>query len=283
MNAVVRIIRPALLLMVVVAGGLMPLPATHAHDEHNNLPSTGVAVEGHELRISREAEKSLGIATTVVHLQDLEHDVMANAAIEVPWRKHAFATSLVAGRISRVHVQPGDRVEKGQVLAQVESQEIEDLQSALLKAASEFDLANRLLEATGQPRLERQHVRAPPAGIRDDPQRIGRRAGHPVLKLLSLGLTATMVDDVLTTRQAGPHGSDYQSASAASCRSPTYTPDKSFRPGSRSTRLSIYRRCGYTARCSRPTARPWPKGSRSTFASMPAPTKYSRARSIMSA
>ena len=69
-----------------------------------------------ELRISREAEKSLGIATTVVHLQDLEHDVMANSAIEVPWRKHAFATSLVAGRISRVHVQPGDRVEKGQVL-----------------------------------------------------------------------------------------------------------------------------------------------------------------------
>ena len=43
--------------------------AAHAHEGHDDLPSTGVAVRGNRLIISPEAEKTLGLTTTVLHLQ----------------------------------------------------------------------------------------------------------------------------------------------------------------------------------------------------------------------
>ena len=156
---------------------LVVSPTARAHDEHDNLPSTGVAVKGDRLIISAEAEKSLGVATAVVHLETLERDVMANAAIEVPWRQHAFATSLVAGRVAKVLVQPGDRVEQGQELAGIESQEIETLQLNLLKAATELDLASRLLEERG-PGPIGQHLGTAAARIANEPRRVGSRARH---------------------------------------------------------------------------------------------------------
>jgi cobalt-zinc-cadmium efflux system membrane fusion protein len=185
-----------------MAIGSLILPHTvHAHDEHDNLPSTGVAVRGDRLLISPEAQKSLGVSTTVLHLQDLKRDVMANATVEIPWRTHAFATSLVAGRIAEVLVQPGDTVDKGQRLAEVESQEIETLQLDLLKAASEYLLASRLLEQRGglassgsiseRRVLETQTTRDQFAADR----------GIAIRKLLSLGFTSAMIDQLLTTRE----------------------------------------------------------------------------------
>jgi membrane fusion protein, heavy metal efflux system len=200
MNVLSRIVRAGLLAAVIAGFSLLLYAnSAQAHDEHNNLPNTGVAVDGDVLRISREAEKSLGLVTEVVHLKDLERDVMANSAVEVPWRQHAYVTSLVAGRISRVHVQPGDKVDHGQVLAQVESQEIEDLQTALLKAASELDLANRLLEertslASSGSMSERRLLES--QAIRNE---LAAERGILVLKLLSLGLTSPMIDEILTS------------------------------------------------------------------------------------
>ena len=126
---------------------------------------------------------------------------MANASVEIPWRTHAFATSLVAGRISDVHVQPGDSVAKGQHLAEVESQEIETLQLDLLKAATEFTLASRLLEQRGglassgsvseRRVMETQTTRDQWAADRS----------IAIRKLLSLGFTNEMIDKVLATRR----------------------------------------------------------------------------------
>lgn len=186
---------------IVVAGALFAPLTVHAHDEHDNLPSAGAAVRGDRLLISSAAQKSLGVTTTVLHLQDLERDIMANATVEIPWRTHAFATSLVAGRIAEVLVQPGDTVEKGQRLAEVESQEIETLQLDLLKAATEYLLASRLLDQRGglassgsiseRRVLETQALRDQWAADR----------GIAIRKLLSLGFTQAMIDQLLTTRE----------------------------------------------------------------------------------
>ena len=188
----------ALVVLTIQCGG----PRTgRAHDEHDNLPSTGVAVDGDRLRISPEAEKSLGLSTAVVHLKTMERDVMANASVEVPWRQHAFATSLLAGRIAHVLVRPGDTVEKGQELAQVESAEIEALQTDLLKAAAELELANHLVEqrtslAEGGSIPDRRLLEGQTA-------RDGWAASRGIVirKLLSLGMTSAALDDVLKTRK----------------------------------------------------------------------------------
>jgi cobalt-zinc-cadmium efflux system membrane fusion protein len=192
------------LILVLTVALLRVVAATNialAHGGHDNLPSSGVAVRSDRLLISPESEKSLGIATTVLHLRDLERDIMANATVEIPWRTHAFATSLVAGRIADVLVQPGDTVKLGQPLAEVESQEIETLQLELLKAATEFTLASRLLEQRGglassgsiseRRVLESQATRDQWAAER----------GIAIRKLMSLGFTGRMIDEVLSTRQ----------------------------------------------------------------------------------
>ncbi len=64
-----------------------------------------------------------------------------------PWKspgeRRAFATSLVAGRISDVHVQPGGHGRKRPASGRGRKPEIETLQLELLKAATEFTLASR--------------------------------------------------------------------------------------------------------------------------------------------
>ncbi len=169
-----------------------------AHEGHDNLPSTGVAVNGDRLSLSPQAEKSLGIATTVLHLKDLERDVMANATVEIPWLKHAYATSLVSGRVANVLVQPGSTVKKGEILAQVESQEIESLQLDLLKSTAELKLATRLLEQRGglesSGSISERRVLETQA-TRD--QWADQRA-IAIRKLRSLGFTSAMIDTVLS-------------------------------------------------------------------------------------
>jgi len=188
-----------IVLLSCLSAALFAAQQAVAHEGHDDLPSTGVAVNGNRLTVSPQAEKSLGIATTVVHLKDLERDVMANATVEIPWLKHAYATSLVSGRIADVLVQPGSTVQEGEVLAQVESQEIESLQLDLLKSSAELKLATRLLEQRGglessgsiseRRVLETQATRDQWAAQR----------GIAIRKLLSLGFTGAMIDEVLST------------------------------------------------------------------------------------
>jgi cobalt-zinc-cadmium efflux system membrane fusion protein len=61
------------------------------------------------------------------------------AVIELPPEHKGFATSLIEGRVSQIQVRPGQRVETGDVLAELESQELRDLQLELIQAASQLE------------------------------------------------------------------------------------------------------------------------------------------------
>lgn len=139
--------RPA---VVVVASSAMAmtfgLATSFAHEGHAPLPTKGVTVSGNTVLLSDKARKAIGLTTSEIVLGDLRHTVEVNARVELPWSQQAMITSLVSGKIEKVLARPGETVKAGQELAHVASVEMESLQLAMLKAASELRLARKLVE-----------------------------------------------------------------------------------------------------------------------------------------
>jgi RND family efflux transporter MFP subunit len=71
---------------------------------------------------------------------------VAHAAVELPTDQQSYATSRVEGRIQRVLVQPSQKVEAGQVLAEVESLSVRNVQLDLLETLSRLSVASQSLE-----------------------------------------------------------------------------------------------------------------------------------------
>ncbi|HWB11238.1 MAG TPA: efflux RND transporter periplasmic adaptor subunit [Pirellulales bacterium] len=117
-----------------------------AHDEHEALPSKGAAVYKNMVLLTPQAEKAIGLKKAKVELDTWREEIVVNANVDVPCTRHAYAASLVTGRIEELLARPGDEVRQGQVLARVKSLELETLESQLLQASAAHDLAARVLD-----------------------------------------------------------------------------------------------------------------------------------------
>ena len=73
-------------------------------------------------------------------------DVVAQAQVELPTSKKAVAYSTVTGRIKRVLVEHGEPVRALQVLAEVESLDLRNVQLDLLQAVTRLKLSQTLLD-----------------------------------------------------------------------------------------------------------------------------------------
>jgi RND family efflux transporter MFP subunit len=126
-----------------------------AHEGHEALPSKGVTVKPEQglLLLSPESREALGVQTAEVRQTVLAERLAAPAVVEAPWQRHAHATSRAAGTLTAIHVQIGQSVAAGQVLAEVQSPELENVQLELRTARNDLRLALetlRQLEAAGQ-------------------------------------------------------------------------------------------------------------------------------------
>jgi len=116
------------------------------HEGHAPLPTKGVTVAGNNILLSDKAREAIGLTTAKVTFANLYRTVEAGANVELPWNRQAMINSLVSGKIDRVLVRPGETVTAGQELARVAGTELESLHLALVQAATEVDLARRLVE-----------------------------------------------------------------------------------------------------------------------------------------
>ncbi|AWM39070.1 Cobalt-zinc-cadmium resistance protein CzcB [Gemmata obscuriglobus] len=136
------------------AGALLTVAATFlaAHEGHAPLPTKGAVadtVTGH-LLLTDDARQSIDVATEPVELRTLDERVLAYASVVAPWRNHGFATAVLPGRVVKVHVVPGQAVRAGEVLAEVESPELDALQQDVLTAQSEVRLSEKLVTELGK-------------------------------------------------------------------------------------------------------------------------------------
>ncbi|WP_437193686.1 efflux RND transporter periplasmic adaptor subunit [Planctomicrobium sp. SH527] len=119
------------------------------HEGHQPLPTKGVQIEletGH-LTLSRDARELLDVTSEEVQTRDLTSSVRSYVTSVAPWTDHAFVTSILPGRISELHVRPGDTVKQGQILATLDSLGLQALQYDYQRTQNELQLSAKLLES----------------------------------------------------------------------------------------------------------------------------------------
>ena len=122
---VATFLRPRLIWLIaasvylIVASG--PHHAASAHEGHKALPTKGARVDGDTVYLSAAAHQALGLTTAEVDLRRLSNTVTATASVVAPWKQRAFVSTRLKGRLERILCRPGDLVEVGQKLAEIES------------------------------------------------------------------------------------------------------------------------------------------------------------------
>ena len=199
-------------------------------DEMANMPGmgappapapTGPASGAVVVSLSRDAVERAGIVVTAVSTGVGAGSVRIPGRVEPNAYREVIVTPVAAGRVTRVNVQLGDAVRRGQTIAQIYSPELADAQTRYLSAQAELEAASqqlrrteRLVEIGAASRQEFEAVRADHTtratavqGARSQLVLLGMTSG--AIKTLSAPseITATTsvpapIDGVITERAA---------------------------------------------------------------------------------
>ena len=125
-----------------------------AHEGHEPIPSKGASVDAKRgaIALSATSRELLDVRTGEVVALRHQDRIRTFATIESPWGRRAFAASMLPGHVTAIHVRSGERVEAGQLLAEVESRELELLHREHIDAARDLEYAKRVLELLGPTR-----------------------------------------------------------------------------------------------------------------------------------
>lgn len=107
---------------------------TEEHEEHESSESAS---------LTQEQMNAVGIVLGQIEMKELTATIKANGILSVPENNKANATSLYGGVIKTLHVQVGDFVRKGQVIATIANPEFIQLQEDYLTAASRITFAEQ--------------------------------------------------------------------------------------------------------------------------------------------
>lgn len=186
--------RLALLALLTVGAAVV-----YAHEGHAPLPTKGavVDVEKGTLLLTPDARASIDVDTAAVESAAVEERVLAYAAVTAPWQNHGFVTAGLSGRVVRALVAPGQAVKAGDVLAEVESLDLNTLQLDLLTARNDIRLSEKLVA---------ELTKSADAGVTsgqatlDAESRLAQNRNALAVarsKWLGLGLPADRLDDLL--------------------------------------------------------------------------------------
>lgn len=99
-----------------------------------------------ELQISAAARRRLGVADDEVELGAIAQVAQVVGTVRLPTGRAGPATARVPGKVARLVGQPGQRVKKGEVVAEIESLELVALELDLVEADLELSLKQKDLE-----------------------------------------------------------------------------------------------------------------------------------------
>lgn len=118
------------------------------HEGHQPLPTRGVKVDLAKGRISlsRAARDLIDVQTAEVERREGVERLRAYATLVAPWTKYAVVTSRLSGRVVSLRVRPGEPVEVGQVVAELDSLDLHTLRLDYQKARNDIDLTGKILE-----------------------------------------------------------------------------------------------------------------------------------------
>lgn len=122
---------------------------------HKPLPTRGMEVnaETGKMVLTKSTRTTLDVQTVEVGPQKVTQSLLAYGTLVSPWNRHAMVSSPLSGRIVELLVTPGESVKAGQLLAELDSPELESLQLEIRNAQTALNLSLRLLssaEAAGK-------------------------------------------------------------------------------------------------------------------------------------
>ncbi len=98
------------------------------------------------LRPGPEASRNIGLKVEPVSPQIVEDVIEMEGAVDVPPDRRTTAASSLSGILAAIHVERGQKVKRGEVLAEVASLDLQSLQLDLLKAHLEGQLLGDTLK-----------------------------------------------------------------------------------------------------------------------------------------
>lgn len=128
---------------VQVSGGVFPgdRVVTQGSHELSSFFVPGV------LRLSDEAKKNIGLRVEPVQRRSVEDVIEIEGAVDVPPDRRTFASSQLPGTVQKILVDRGQAVHAGDVLAEVASLELQNLQLELLRAHFQAKLLEETLKS----------------------------------------------------------------------------------------------------------------------------------------
>jgi multidrug efflux pump subunit AcrA (membrane-fusion protein) len=160
----------------------------------------------HIIPISEEKAKRIDLKTEVVKERDLTLTLYLTGHIEPDTGCDVDVSARIAGRITKILIKPGEKVEKGQLLAMIDSREVAELEGEMLEAKSKLDIAQAHAERERQV-YEEQIAR--PKALLD----ARARAAHAKVKLDLAQSEFHRVEDLYKEKIAA--GKDFVAAKAA--------------------------------------------------------------------
>lgn len=148
-----RTLTSGILALLLLLAGCQKQPASAPAPEAKAEANHGHAGETHDIELSEPVQKASGFAFATVAAKNMSGVIQATGIVTANESRVAHVRPLARGRILKVAVRSGDRVQAGQVLLTYDNIELGEAVGdylraigALQRARTESDLARRSLE-----------------------------------------------------------------------------------------------------------------------------------------
>jgi cobalt-zinc-cadmium efflux system membrane fusion protein len=134
--------------ILVLLGALLscrPASPEVSETEHKDAPETAEHADN-AVELSPEALKAARIELIEVQEKETGALIRVTGTVEANQQKIQQATPLISGRVERVDVVQGDRVQQGAVLAVISSPDVAELHGKLHEAETRLNLAEQNLQ-----------------------------------------------------------------------------------------------------------------------------------------
>jgi multidrug efflux pump subunit AcrA (membrane-fusion protein) len=182
----------------VVGGNLFPGDRVVTRGGHE---LAGLFFQG-TLRLSPQTARSIGLTVEGVGPRVVESVVTLEGKVEIPPQQRTLASSPLGGSLRAIHVDRGQAVAAGEVVAEIDSLEFQDLQLELLRAHLERGLWE---ETWSRLKVTRDSVpKRTLLELQSRGERLATNVANLRQKLGTLGLTREQIEGVVWRREVLP-------------------------------------------------------------------------------
>lgn len=126
------------LFAIAILVAVLFLPACKTKSQEEGIAQLTEETASSSVTLTSEAVKTAGIQTAEAGIRPVIRTIQATGEITFNPKRLAHVTARTAGRIEQLLVYPGERVQKGQLLLSLYSQDFLILQAELLQASERF-------------------------------------------------------------------------------------------------------------------------------------------------